>query len=265
MFWWTLPAFAFDRDVVTLVWAPYDSDLGFAGAEILAAAERSGAEVAVTLDLPGAGGLTRHAFGAQPLQTTLADDDATDTRALRDFFAWAAERYEAERYVVAVLDHGGRVGELARDDHPAGWLGTDELGEALRAFDASERGRVGLVVLQVCGKGTLEAAWGLRGAADELLASATVIAAPNTWFAAFGPGPLAPQVVARMPSDTWMRWSCVDLRAASELPARLGPVSPLSVDTDALAEHTWTYAGDAFVDLAHVPLPRTLRAGPTST
>lgn len=258
MLWWLPTALAFDQEVVTLVWAPYDNDLAFALDDILDAAIGS-APATVQSDGPGPHGMKRTVYTHDSiLGIGVDDDDSASIEAFRDFLAWAGEHYEAERYVVAILDHGGRVGELARDDAPAGWLDTAEVGQALRDFQAAEPGRIGLVVLQVCTKATLEAAYDLRGAADELLASATAVAAPNPWFGPYDAGPLAPQVVARMPRDKWVQWTCLVPAAASELPARLPPA--LTVDTDALAPRVWTYAGDAFVDLDALQLDAAVRS-----
>ena len=255
--WWLPAAFAFEQEVVTLVWAPYDNDLAFAGAEVVSAAATSDATVAVQLDLPGDHGMARSHFGVLPLRELVEDDRSASIDAFRDFLAWAGEHYEAERYVIAILDHGGRVGELARDDEPAGWLDTAEVGQALRDFQDSESGRIGLLVLQVCTKAPLEAAYDLRGTAYELLASATAVAAPNPWFGPFTPGALAPQVVSRMPEDKWVQWTCVAPHAAIELPARFP--GALEIPADALADRIWTYAGDAFVDLDAVSLPEATR------
>jgi len=260
------PSPGFRQDAVLLVWIPYDNDLGrFAPAVIegLRAGTEGGMEVAAQLDRPDQPGMELVTLADGRGQTLpVAAEDSGSPEAFAEFLAWAEKRYEARRYGVVVMNHGGDLGHVARDDHPDGpapsWLPVSDLAELVAGFREREPGEVELLALQVCGKASIEALRVVAPAARTTLASQLPLAAPNTWYA-----DALPQIAAH-PDWTGPEWvraiaeadapqmygsiSCVDNAAllAEPLPSLTLPRS--AVD-GLLAPVTWMYAGETYVDL----------------
>ncbi|MCB9759928.1 MAG: hypothetical protein H6739_08860 [Alphaproteobacteria bacterium] len=261
----------FRQDHVLLVWMPYDNDLSGAAPVVLealrAGTEGGGVEVAAQVDTPEQRWMQRVSFAEGRGQAAAVEgaEDSGDITALADFLAWAEARYEARRYSVFVLDHGGRLDQLARDDHPgagdATWLAIEPLADALEGFRAREPGEVELLSLQVCGKATIEAAWTFRKSARVTLASQLPLGAPNTWYTpvlrqlashpAWRGEDIARAIAEAEGPEMYAGLTCVDNAALAGLPEVLGPAvrQPLQVDEAAMAPWLWTYAGDTLVDL----------------
>ncbi|MCB9779317.1 MAG: hypothetical protein H6742_12190 [Alphaproteobacteria bacterium] len=284
---------AFREDTVLLYWLPYDNDLGHAAGPVLEglrqATQDGRVQIAAQVDTPGTVGMQRVAFrDGRGLEEPVPDaEDSAGLATLQAFLDWAAVRYEARHYAVFVLDHGGDLPRLARDDRPtflqqpgpsATWLSTTELAAAVAAFRAQEPGEVEALVMQVCGKASVAAAWEVRHAARSTLASQLPLGAPNTYYPALATLPddwdgadlLGVLTTAEAPS-MYATWSCVDNRALDALPGALASLTDIPPDPawldGPLAPLTWTYAGDAWTDLSALariagaaPLERTLDA-----
>jgi hypothetical protein len=87
------------------------------------------------------------------------------------------------------MGHGGGAMEFCPEEVAGGggglrWLDVAAAAAELARFNASVSGRLGFVFLQNCCKATLPALWPLRHLHCLLIASPTIIAAPNTYYAA---------------------------------------------------------------------------------
>jgi hypothetical protein len=252
----------FRQDTVLLVWMPYDNNLGDAVGPVLAglrAGSAGGVQVAVQVDRPDQPGMERLTFVDGVGQTMfLAEEDSGSGDALTDFLEWAAVRYDARKYGLVVLDHGGDLSHVARDDSEGTWLSVGDIDAALRAFDADEAGQVELLFLQVCGKASVEPLLELQDSAHVTLASQLPLAAPNTWYES---GLLAMGQHPEWSGQDWARaiatadgpqmfgaYTCVDNRALAR--ADLAPIELTRADLEGpLAPVTWPYGGEIYVDL----------------
>jgi hypothetical protein len=120
-----------------------------------------------------------------------SDADASCIRSLRSFLSWAEEHVAAAAHVgIAVLGHGGGVMEFCPEEVAGSgsralrWMNVGEAAAELTRFNRSVNGRVGLVFLQNCCKAVLPAIWAFRELPCCLVASPTIIGAPNTYYQA---------------------------------------------------------------------------------
>jgi hypothetical protein len=154
----------------------------------------SGDRVAATLlvDRAGGGGLRRVALAGGRLvsEEVLETDDSAAPAVLDDYLRWAVRTHPARRYALCLLGHGGRLDEVALDTGPpseAGdgprWASATAMGETIRRWRGSlGEGDLELLVLQQCGRATIEGLYSFRGAADVVVASETFVGAPNTYY-----------------------------------------------------------------------------------
>ena len=253
---------AFRQDAVLLVWMPYDNDLSAAVGPVLAGLQEGstgGVEVAVQVDRPDQPGMERVSFVEGVGQTGFVEsDDSGSGEALADFLDWAATRYEARRYGLVVLDHGGDLMSVARDDSTGNWLSMQDIATALVDFDEVEAGEVELLFLQVCGKASVEPLQVVAPAANFTLASQLPLLAPNTWYASglkaiaehpeWDGADWAKAIASAEGPGMYWAMTCVDNTAlqAWEVPELRVQESAL---LDELASTTWPYAKEVYVDL----------------
>jgi hypothetical protein len=176
---------------------PYDNDLAPLAAEIEAQvrAGLTGERAAATLlvDGPGEADMRRVSVGPGGAAVErLAGDDATDPAVFESFLRWTAATRPARHYALFLLGHGGRAGEIGVDRHrgpgrAAGWADAEAFGAALRRLAADlAPARLEVLVLQQCGRGSVEALWPFRATAPLVLASETFVGAPNTYYRPLG-------------------------------------------------------------------------------
>ena len=121
------------------------------------------------------------------------DTDASCAGSFRSFLSWAAGHVAAAEHVhigVVVMGHGGGVMQICPEEVTGGsggalrWMDVADVASALEEFECSIAGRVGFVFLQNCCKATLPALWPFRHLQCLLIASPTIIGAPNTYYSA---------------------------------------------------------------------------------
>lgn len=128
----------FQEDWAFLFYVPYDNDLGTFATEVREAIREGtagGIPAYLLEDTPEDTGvvLWTCAGGACTSERLPGVEDSADIATFRRLLEHSAERAEARRYGVVVLDHGGRQGELAR--HPD-WGGA-QVAEAIASGDDS--------------------------------------------------------------------------------------------------------------------------------
>jgi hypothetical protein len=259
------PAHTFAQDWVLLYYIPYDNDLGPHADPVLeqlrAATAGSTVEVAALVDRPGPGGLTLTTF-ADGLGRPYPDptnDSSADPETLRDFLGQAASLYEARRYAVMILDHGGGLMEAARDEHPQpGWLDVRDISEAVSAFRAEEAGEVELLFMQVCAKAALAPLLALQPAARTTLAAQTLLGAPNDYYVpaiqhlAANPTADGPALAASIAQGSmYVSYTCTDNAALSHFAEHAAPAIAAGGEATAesLADARFLYGGEEYVDL----------------
>lgn len=254
---------------VLLYYVPYDNDLGPMAPTVLeqirAGTAGGGVEAAALVDLPGPGGvsLTMFADGVARPYPDPSLEETGDPATFRAFLDQAATLYDAEHYAVAVLDHGGGLMELARDDHPQPrWLDVRDVSAAVADFGAAEAGAVELLFLQVCAKGALSPLLATREAATVTLASQGLLGAPNDYYTptlqalAAQPGLSGPALAAEIAQGSmFVSYTCVDNTALGgvAVAARgLVAAGAAPVAEGALADSRYHYGGEDYVDLGRL-------------
>ncbi len=256
------------HDTVFLVWIPYDNNLGGFVAPVIQGlmdGSRDGVEVFAQVDKPDQPGMQRATLAAgQGEVEAIEAEDSGSIEAFAAFLDAAAVRYEARSYGVVVMNHGGDLDHVARDDFPgpdvaeSSWLSVDGIARELARFRREESGEVELLALQVCGKASIEPLRTLAPAARTLLASQLPLAAPNTWYRdglhqiAAHPEWTGEDWVRAVASTDEPRMYAAVTCASSEALLAQAPLD-LSVTTEQLegplASRSWRYGGETYVDL----------------
>jgi hypothetical protein len=170
-----------------LYWIPYDNDLSRFAQPVLEQLQRgtatSSAVVAAQVDTPDLANMQRIVFTRAGARTAMAPGhDSASGEELAQFLEWGAQAVPAENYVIAVLGHGGNLGELSHDQRTHGWMRVDALAAALDRFQAAIGAKPAVLYLQNCNKGTIETYYALRGCAHVTLASQALLGAPNFYY-----------------------------------------------------------------------------------
>jgi hypothetical protein len=236
-----------DWDWVFVYYMSYDNDLSHHGPPILdmlAEGIRAGdagdsdrVAAVVLADFDDADGLRRYELTAGGRrEVAVGGEGSAETGTLTDFLAWVGDHYEARKYALIFLDHGGRLDQMSNDARPgraggANWLSVPEVATALSRWRSGLRGEVELLFLQQCGRGAVEDVYELRAAAPVLLASQARMDAPNSYYpdvlAWAGRHPeaggeaLAAQIAQQEGEDGFVILASVRTDALEELPRRL--------------------------------------------
>ncbi len=258
------PEQSFRQDWVFLYYMPYDNDLGAYAQPVMdriQAGTIGGVEAAVMADLPGEGGMSFVTIAdgiARPYRDPTLEASA-QASTLDGFLEQAAGIYEARRYAVVILDHGGSLDRLARDDHPATrWLTVDETAASIARFRADEPGEVELVFLQVCTKSALAALYAFRDAGRYTMASQLLLGAPNDYYtpALRSVRPehsgieAAAAIAGAEGSQMHLSYTCIDNAALARLPSVLAGVDLSQLSEADLAPTLYSYEGDHYADAA---------------
>ena len=146
-------------------------------------AANSSTVVAVQVDTPELANMQRIVFTRAGARTAMAPGhDSASGEELAQFLEWGAQAVPAENYVIAILGHGGNLGELSQDQRTQGWMRVDALAAALDRFKSAIGAKPAVLYLQNCNKGTIETYYALRGCAHVTLASQALLGAPNFYY-----------------------------------------------------------------------------------
>lgn len=120
-------------------------------------------------------------------ETRLEIESSAHEITLKDQLEWTRDNYKAKRYAVVFLNHGSRLSEMSHDEHPGkgatqNWLHVVKVAEVLTEWRESLPGKLELLFVQQCGKGNLENYHAFRKSAPYVMASQTVVGAPNYYY-----------------------------------------------------------------------------------
>lgn len=268
-----------ERDWVVVYWMCYDNNLEGAGRPILdmlgkgVRSER--VAVVVAADFRDDDGMVRFVLTDQgETKEPLPTEGSTDPEVLAAQLAWVAEQMPAKRYGIVFVNHGGAQSKSCFDEHPAeglgGWLEVPDIADVLEAWRRGlDDAEVELLFMQQCGKGSLENHYELRGAARFVMASQTLVGAPNYYYTealaalsadplAFGGEGLAKLFMAHETANMFTDYTATSSEALAQLPGKLDAVlAPLfDADSEGLPPVTdvgrvsFSFAPDeGFVDL----------------
>jgi len=182
-----------------------DNNLSMWGQKVLGELERgivnSKVAVVVQADFGDTGGMRRITMRrvdreVQREEIVLDSEDSADEGELRKYFEWVEKKWDAENYAVIFPNHGGRLNQMCRDDHPfknrddnkqfvsGKWLRSSEAGKIAVDFNEQTGGKVRLLFLQQCGRASVQNLCNFVDSADYIMASPTSVGAPNTYYTA---------------------------------------------------------------------------------
>ena len=219
----------------------YDNNLEKCGKPILGMIEKGVTSpkvvCAVQADFTDEGGMHRYVFKSTGKEESrISSDDSASEDEAAAYFEWFAKTYPCQHYVFTFLDHGGRIDEMCVDDHPPPggkkWMSGKVMGEKLRGVKAKLKGKLDLLFLQQCGRGSLENLYSFRGTADFVMSSPVPVGAPNTYYTALGkwlgesPKATGSDVAAKIAAEDqhYTIYTCLRTPKLDELPAQLDKV-----------------------------------------
>lgn len=235
----------FDYDWVLYYYMAYDNNLEGCGRPILDMLKKGVTSertlVVVSADFRDQDGMRRYVLTqGEEAETRLPDQEGSaEEETLASELAWVGERFKARKYAIVFLNHGGRLGEMSHDEHPGSeggqnWLYPPDVAPVLTAFRKEVPGEVELMFYQQCGKGTLENVHAMKDTAKFIMASQTVVGAPNYYYTDavkyVGEHPeidgkeLAKQFTERETANMFTTYTTFDAAALGDLPAKLAPV-----------------------------------------
>ncbi|HBB35826.1 MAG TPA: hypothetical protein DDZ80_11170 [Cyanobacteria bacterium UBA8803] len=262
-------------DWIFLYWMPYDNDLTQWGEPILdmlaKGVQSNNILVIVQSKLWGDKQLSRHIITSQKRDSQkLTITNSASEPAFAEYLNWAQSQFQAKKWAIAILGHGGNLDQISPDDHPlpdnssgTQWMNIQKLSEAIANFNRQVDRRVELFFFQNCNKGTIEANYTLREAAKYTLSSQFLLGAPNYYyepllhFLGHNPeihgGQLAEKIMEFEPLTMYQSYTAIDNQAMASLPSKINPVinSILAANVDSIQTNTlatYDYIGDRFVD-----------------
>jgi hypothetical protein len=238
-----LVACADAREWTLVYYLPYDNDLSIHADPILAELERGASDrvaILALVDRPGEGGMERVTMTRGERTTErLETDTSGDPRAVGRLLDRAVNELPAEHYALFVLDHGGKLDEIGLDEHgQRRWLSARGAQRELAAWRGRNERRLDALMLQQCGRGSIETYYLLHDEADVVIASQGILGAPNDYYRemlgaiARGQAPdgaaLARAVIDAEPPAMFVEYTAVRGPLLDELPPHLdAAIAPL--------------------------------------
>ena len=129
------------------------------------------------------------------IRDTLNNENSSDVRELEAFLNWVSDNLKSQNYVLTFLDHGGKLNQMCLDENPymnskdnrdkapkGLWLDAMETGKICRVFNQNVNGKVSLLFLQQCGRGSIENLYNFIDSAPYIMSSPMNVGAPNTYY-----------------------------------------------------------------------------------
>ena len=263
-------------DWIFLYWMPYDNNLSDFGKPILQmltkGVKTANILVVVQSDFSGAKRLSRNIItegniDVQELKTA----DSSSERVFAEYLDWAKSRFQAKKWAIVFLGHGGCLDQISPDEHPdvglrteTKWMNIKKLSDITSNFNREVDKRVELMFFQNCNKGTLEVHYAFRDTAKYTLSSQLLLGAPNYYykplFEFLGSQPevhggqLAEKIMEFEPNNMYHSYTATNNLALTELPEKINPLinsiissNPKKVKSSEL--EIYHYMDEPFVDV----------------
>ncbi len=261
---------------IFLYWMPYDNDLSKFGTPIMDMLAKSVKSdnilVAIQSDFSGAKKISRNILTKGNISTqSLNTANSASEEAFSEYLNWAKSQFQAKKWAIVFLGHGGRLDEISPDEHPGTgldsktkWMNIQKLSGILENFNQQVGKRVELVFFQNCNKGTIEANYTFRDTAKYTLSSQLLLGAPNYYYEQLfkflgrkpeiNGGQLAEKIMEFEPRDMYHSYTAINNRAITQLSAKINPL----IDAVLLANikdinlsnlTIYKYMGERFVDV----------------
>jgi hypothetical protein len=238
----------------------------------------------VESDFSGAKQLSRHIITQGNIDTQKLDTaNSADEKVFAEYLSWAKSQFDAKKWAIVFLGHGGCLDEISPDEHPepgvyseTKWMNTKKLSDILANFNREVENRVELVFFQNCNKGTIETIYSFRDTAKYTLSSQILLGAPNYYYEPvfqflgrhpeINGGQLAEKIMEFEPRDMYYSYTVTNNDAVGKLSEKINPLidSILSADTKSISKsefETYTYIDEQFVDVVSFFQTITKRAG----
>lgn len=263
-------------DWIILYWMPYDNDLFEFGTPIIEMLSQGVKSpnilVLVQSDFIGESQLSRYIItqgkiNVQKLNTANSGSEEV----FAEYLDWAKSQFQAKKWAIAILGHGGRLDEISPDEHPrfglsrqTKWMNIEKLSKVIAQFNQALGQRVELLFLQNCNKGTIEAHYTFREAAKYTLSSQLTLGAPNYYYVALleflgrhteiNGGELATKIIEFEQSDMYHSYTITNNYALRDLPKLINPLVEAIIAADIKAINLsqvkfYAYMQDHMVDL----------------
>lgn len=292
-------------DYILLYWMPYDNNLSRFGQPIIEMLSKGVQSdkvlVLVQSDLSNAKQLSRNVItkgniNVQYLETA----DSSSENVLNDYLSWALSQFQAKRWVIVFLGHGGSLMKISPDRNPNSssisssepkWMELPRISEVLFKFNQAVKGRLELLFFQNCNRGNIEVHYTFQNIAKYTLSSQIVLGVPNYYYESLlnhlsyypnlDGGQIAKKIMDFEPSGMYHSLTLTKNHYFHQLPEKLNPVidSILRANTDAVkiqinsalfpkksnSEKSlidiYRSGGESFVDLANFILEITKLSG----
>ena len=262
-------------DWILLYWMPYDNNLSRFGTPILEmltkGVQTENIIVVVQSKFSGAKHILRNIItpgnvDIQKLETA----NSSSEEVFAEYLNWASSQFQAKKWAIVCLGHGGRLDEVSPDEHPTPgvtatkWMNMQKLSNVIANFNNEVDNRVELFFFQNCNKGTIEANYTFRDTAKYTLSSQLELGAPNYYYEPLlnflgrnpeiNGGQLASKIMEFEPGYMYQSYTAVNNRAVSNLPTKINPLIESIISSNIKAIKisemtTYNYMNDRFVDV----------------
>lgn len=233
-------------DWIILYWMPYDNNLSRFGYPILEmltkGVQTENLLVAVESDFSGAQQLSRHLITKGKINREKLDTaNSADEKVFAKYLSWAKSQFQAEKWAIVFLGHGGCLDEISPDENPelgaipvTKWMNIKKLSDIVSSFNREVENRVELVFLQNCNKGTIEVLYTFRDTAKYTLSSQRLLGAPNYYYEQLfqflgnhpeiNGGQLAQKIMQFETTNMSHSYTATNNEAVRNLPAKINPL-----------------------------------------
>lgn len=233
-------------DWVFLYWMPYDNDLSVFVQPIIQMLKRGVQSdnilVGVESDFSGATRLSRSIIRKDKIDVQhLETANSSNEEVFAEYLNWASSQFQAKRWAIVFLGHGGRLLEISPEEHPdtgsfseTKWMNLQKLSDVIVKFNRAVDNRVELIFFQNCNKGNLEVHYTFRDAAKYTLSSQLILGAPNYYYESLlqylgerpniDGGQLAEKIMEFERKDMYHTLTATKNRYFHNLPEKVNPI-----------------------------------------
>ncbi len=225
---------------------PYDNNLSRFGTPILQMIKRGVQSenilALIESDVSGAEQLSRHLIAQGNIDTQkLETANSADEEVFAAYLNWAKSQFEAKKWAIVFLGHGGCLDKISPDEHPevgvsseTKWMNIKKLSDVIANFNREVNNCIELVFFQNCNKGTIETLYTFRDTAKYTLSSQKLLGAPNYYYEPLfqflghhpevNGGQVAEKIMEFEPRDMYYSYTATNNDAIRNLPTKVNPL-----------------------------------------
>lgn len=181
-------------DWILLYWMPYDNNLSRFGQPIIQMLSKGVKNdkvlVVVQSDFSGSAQVSRSIISQGKVDTQyLETADSSRAEVLSEYLTWAQSQFQARRWAIVFLGHGGTLMEISPDEHPTSpsiseirWMNLQKINQVIFNFNQSVKENLELLFFQNCNKGNIEVHHTFQNTAKYTLSSQIQLGVPNYYY-----------------------------------------------------------------------------------